>query len=58
MSQSTEVKLSRRYRLDKMKNQIANEIEQITKQGLQCESLFGKVIPWTKIVEILRDSGA
>jgi hypothetical protein len=34
MSQSTEVKLSRRYRLDKMKNQIANEIEQITKQGL------------------------
>jgi hypothetical protein len=54
MSQSTELKLSRNDRLDKMKNQIVNEIEQMA-----CDvCLLGKLIAWAEIVEILKESEA
>jgi hypothetical protein len=48
MSQSTELKLSRNDMLDKMKNQIVNEIEQRA-----CDvCLLGKLIAWAKIVDL------
>ncbi|MGB7955899.1 MAG: hypothetical protein WCF23_18145 [Candidatus Nitrosopolaris sp.] len=54
MSQSTELKLFRNDMLDKMKNQIVNEIEQ-----RDCDvCLLGKLIAWTEIVEILKESEA
>ena len=51
-----ELKLSRKDKLDKMKNQIVNEIEPRIKQALLCEFLLGKLITWAKIKEILKES--
>ena len=54
MIQSAELKLSRNDKLNKMKNQIVNEIEQRS-----CDvCLLGKLIAWAEIVEILKESEA
>jgi hypothetical protein len=53
MSQSTELKLSRNDMLDKMKNQIVNEIE----EGLRC-LLAWKINSMGQIVEIIKESEA